>query len=189
MPLPKTASHSGRRAPATPADPGAVPVEILDEQGMPLLVMPVAQAVKHGLRFNKAVTALYAGDRLYVRRVPFGPVRRETRREILDLFVAPVPAGLAPEDIAAQAPAAVLGYEPTIRFAAELPPLESAPVRLSLFTARLAQDGEALGRGLLPLDADELTGLAAQAPEQFSSELLRVLEAGLLFRAGTPKND
>ena len=177
-------SSARRRAVELPADPHRdVSVEILDEHGLPLLIMPAFRALGLGLRFRKAVTALYVGERVYVQTTHPAPKRRESRREILDLFVAPVPAGLAPEDVAAEGPAAALGYEPAVRFVAELPPDAHTPVSLCFFTARLSQGAEALpaGKGLLPLDPDELYGLTAQAPEQFSAELLRVLKAGLLF--------
>ncbi len=180
MPSPQPRTRAAANPPA-PVLTG--PVEVLDERGEPLLIMPMLQAAKLGLGFRKAVTALYAGERLFLRRAHPLPLRRESRREVFDLFVAPVPAGLAPEDVAAQGLAMLLGYEPAVRFRAEVPPGPQGAARLSLFGARLSPGAEALpsGKGLLSLDADELSGLASQIPEQFSQELLRIMDAGLLF--------
>ena len=184
MASPKTRARASRRPEAAQQDPSlAVPVEILDERGLPLAVMPMLQAVGQGLCFRKAVTALFAGERLFVRKVMPAPSRRENRREAFDLFVTPVPVDLAPEDVAARGPAELLGYEPAIRLLAEMPPQTGFPVRLSLFAANLAPGGLALlaGKNLSSFDADELHGITAQSPELFSQDLLRILEAGVLF--------
>ena len=184
MPSPKTRARASRRPEANPPDPNlAVPVEVLDAHGVPLVVMPMLQAAAQGLCFRKAVTALFAGDRLFVRKVMPTPARRENRREVFDLFVTPVPVDLAPEDVAARGPAELLGYEPAIRLLAEVPPQAGFPVRLSLFVTNLAPGGLALlaGKNLSSFDADELHGLTAQSPELFSQDLLRILGAGVLF--------
>ncbi len=144
------------------------------------MIMPVAQAVKRGLCFRKAVTALYAEDRIFLRKTALLPAGR---REALDLFSTPVPADLSPEDAAGVGLGDALGWEPAVRFVAELPPGPGAPERLHLFRCVLPKGAAALpaGRGLSPFDADELSGIATQSPELFSQDLLRALAAGLLF--------
>jgi hypothetical protein len=155
-------------------------MEITDTRDRPLMLMQPDAALRQNLYHRIACVALYGKEkRLQICK------RSGTMMDaqgLWDLCSGPVLAGESREDAARRLILSHTGLtEPMPAEILRRPADRDLPAHLTLFAARLP-------RGILPdrqetmsVDADELEGLVAHAPELFAPSLVWAAGTGRLF--------
>lgn len=159
-------------------------LELLDDGGSTLVLMPRLHALKQNLRLRLAAVVLRTRqNKIVLHR------RSEEDLEdpgVWDLYTDFVLVGEAPRDAAIRLlnDAAQIGG---LRLA-DIAEIEHGNMRFTLHVADLPAGVYPAGNEgeLLELDADELRGLMRDSPELFSAVLNRAVEHASLFRNTPP---
>jgi len=154
-------------------------VEVLDQRGRPLLLMPKQTAQAQDLPHRVALALLReSGGRLWLAR---RPGHTPDKPPCWDFSArGPVPAGEAGTSAAARLLQAALGLpdlQPVRR--AALPPLAFEGARRCILFTAVRRGGQVSSRGEgMFVDQDELAGLAEHFPDLLSPCLLWCVQNG-----------
>ena len=158
-------------------------LEIIDTHDKPLMCMPPDSVIRQKLHRRVVCVALYSRRKtLYLHK------RMEPMLDfqgLWDLYSGAVLLGEAREDAALRLLRAKTGLaQPSLTEAARRPGDREQPSHLTLFTARLPIGVSPVKERYetMQVDADELEGLAAHAPELLTPSLLWAAQDGHLFK-------